>query len=73
LFDEVDGVFAKKADANAEDIRRVLNSGYARGKRVWRCDGPKNELRPFEVYGPRFLLVSARFQARWRTGRYPSR
>jgi hypothetical protein len=54
IVDEVDAVFRKKNDdGQAPDIRAVLNSGYRANKRVWRCNGSRNELRAFEIYGPR--------------------
>src|SRR5690349_6857309 len=52
LFDEIDGVFAKKNSDGAEDIRKILNSGYRADKKVYRCVGPKNELQAFQVYCP---------------------
>ena len=55
LFDEVDGIFNKKNSDGAEDIRKILNSGYAADKKVWRCVGPKNELQSFNVYCPKAL------------------
>jgi 5S rRNA maturation endonuclease (ribonuclease M5) len=55
LYDEVDGVFGKKNNDGTEDIRKVLNSGYRAGKRVFRCVPPTNELREFNVYCPKAL------------------
>jgi hypothetical protein len=39
LLDELDGVFGKKGSESAEDHRKLLNSGYRAGKRVFRCGG----------------------------------
>jgi hypothetical protein len=53
LFDEVDAVFGKKNSDSTEGIRQVLNSGYRRGKSVWRCVGPTHQLAHFDVYCPK--------------------
>jgi hypothetical protein len=56
LLDEVDGVFGKKGSEAAEDHRKILNSGYRVGKRVFRCGGKNNtELQEFDVYCPKAL------------------
>src|SRR5207248_3150797 len=44
----------KSSDAN-EGIRQVLNSGYKKGRKVWRCVPPSQELGAFDVYGPKAL------------------
>jgi len=33
----------------------VLNAGNRRGAVVYRCEGPKSEVRAFEVFGPKVL------------------
>jgi len=54
LFDEVDGVFGKKNSDSAEDLRKILNSGYKAGKRVFRCGGAtRTELQEFDPYCPK--------------------
>jgi uncharacterized protein DUF3631 len=55
LLDEVDGVFNKKGSDAAEDQRSLLNSGYRKGKRVFRCVGPSNEVKSFKVFCPKAL------------------
>jgi hypothetical protein len=56
LLDELDGVFGKKGSDAAEDHRKILNSGYRAGKRVFRCGGKNNtELLTFDVYCPKAL------------------
>jgi hypothetical protein len=56
LLDELDGVFGKKGSEAAEDHRKLLNSGYRAGKRVFRCGGKNNtELQAFDVYCPKAL------------------
>src|SRR5262245_42949420 len=39
LLDEVDGIFGKKNDAEAENTRRFLNAGFKRGAKFLRCVG----------------------------------
>jgi hypothetical protein len=53
LFDEVDAVFGKKNSDSTEGIRQVLNSGYRKDKKVWRCVPPSHNVEPFDVYGPK--------------------
>jgi hypothetical protein len=56
LLDELDGVFGKKGSDAAEDHRKLLNSGYRAGKRVFRCGGKNNtDLQEFDVYCPKAL------------------
>lgn len=55
LIDEVDGIFSKKNSDGTEDIRKLLNSGYKKGKQAIRCVGPKHELEYFDVYCPKAL------------------
>jgi hypothetical protein len=56
LLDELDGVFGKKGSEAAEDHRKLLNSGYRAGKRVFRCGGKNNtELQDFDVFCPKAL------------------
>jgi hypothetical protein len=53
LFDEVDAVFSKRSSDATEGIRQILNSGYRRGKQVWRCVGRSHEVKAFDVYCPK--------------------
>jgi hypothetical protein len=53
LFDEVDAVFRRKNSDSTEGIRQVLNSGYRKHKKVWRCVPPAQDVRPFDVYCPK--------------------
>jgi hypothetical protein len=56
LVDEVDGIFGKKNSDSTEDIRKILNSGYRAGKKVFRCGGRNNtELQEFDPYCPKAL------------------
>jgi hypothetical protein len=56
LLDEVDGVFGKKSSDVAEDHRKLLNSGYRKGKQAIRCGGRNNtELQRFNIFCPKAL------------------
>jgi hypothetical protein len=52
LFDEIDTIFGPKASSDHEDLRGLINSGHRPGVPVFRCDGPKNEVKEFEVFAP---------------------
>jgi len=53
LLDEVEALNAKKPSEVSQAILAVLNAGHRKGATVPRCDGPKNELKHFAVYGPK--------------------
>lgn len=53
LCDEIDAVFGKKNSDSTEGIRQVLNSGYRKDKKVWRCLPPTHEPVGFDVYCPK--------------------
>jgi hypothetical protein len=57
LFDEADTVFGRR-DGN-EDLRALLNAGFARGGQVHRseAEGKKYVLRSFNVFGPKALAA----------------
>jgi 5S rRNA maturation endonuclease (ribonuclease M5) len=54
LFDEVDAVFKAK---EKEELRGLLNAGYRRGAKAYRCvgEGAKQTVTPFPVFGPKAL------------------
>jgi hypothetical protein len=55
LYDEIDGVFgnAKVQEANT-DLRSILNGGYRRGAKVYRCNtsGKKVEVEALDAFAP---------------------
>jgi len=53
LLDEVDAIFAP--GSKQEDKRALLNAGYRRSGRAYRCDPTSLEPRSFDVYGPKAL------------------
>lgn len=56
LFDEIDGTFGPKA-RDKEDLRALINAGYRRGAKAYRCvgEGAKQRVEPFAVFGPKAL------------------
>jgi hypothetical protein len=56
LFDEIDGTFGPKA-RDKEDLRSLINAGYRRGAKAYRCvgDGSKQKVEAFEVFGAKAL------------------
>lgn len=57
LFDEIDAVFGPRQAQNKEELRGLINAGYRRGAKAWRCvgEGSKQEAKPFPVFGPKAL------------------
>jgi hypothetical protein len=55
LIDEVDAIFGRKNTDSAEGIRQVLNSGYIKGKKAYRCVPPSMAVKGFDVYCPKAL------------------
>lgn len=53
LFDEIDAVFSKRSSDASEGIRQILNSGYRKGKKAYRCVGPSHEVKAFDVFCPK--------------------
>ena len=53
LLDEVEALRGKQVSEVSLAILAVLNAGHRKGATVPRCDGPKNEVKHFPVYGPK--------------------
>ena len=53
LLDEMEALRENKSRMYPQAILAVLNAGHRKGATVPRCDGPKNELKFFAVYGPK--------------------
>jgi hypothetical protein len=53
LLDEVEALMARHASETQQIILAILNAGHRRGATIPRCDGPRNELKHFKVYGPK--------------------
>jgi hypothetical protein len=53
IIDEADYKFSDESD----EITKILNCGYMRGKSVWRSekDGDTYEPKPYDVFGPKII------------------
>jgi hypothetical protein len=56
LFDEFDSIFGPKA-RDHEDLRGLINAGWRRGAKAWRCvgEGARQEVVPFAVFSAKAL------------------
>src|SRR5829696_1694469 len=50
LVDEADAIWAKKAADGTEDLRKLLNAGFSRGKYAHRCVGPTQQVEKFATF-----------------------
>jgi Protein of unknown function (DUF3631) len=56
IFDEVDGLFGTRAQAERnDDLRSMLNAGYQRGATIGRTVGPNHETKEFPTFAPAAL------------------
>jgi hypothetical protein len=57
LLDEVDAVYAKKHEGEAENTRQFLNAGFRRGAKFLRCvgQGTAMEVKEFPAFCPKAL------------------
>jgi hypothetical protein len=57
LLDEVDAIYSKKNDAEAENTRQFLNAGFRRGAKFLRCvgQGGAMEVKEFPAFCPKAL------------------
>ena len=57
LLDEMDTVYSKKNDTEAENTRRFLNAGYKRGARFLKCVGQGTDIsvKKFPAFCPKAL------------------
>jgi hypothetical protein len=55
LLDEVDKIYSKKNDAEAENMCRFLNAGYRRGAKFLRCvgQGADRDVKEFPAFCPK--------------------
>ena len=55
LLDEVDTIYGKKGDAEAESTRQFLNAGYRRGSKFLRCIGQGADIsvKEFPAFCPK--------------------
>jgi Protein of unknown function (DUF3631) len=57
LLDEVDAVYSRKSDAEAESTRQFLNAGFRRGAKFLRCvgQGAAMDVKEFPAFCPKAL------------------
>jgi hypothetical protein len=57
LLDEIDAVYSKKNDSEAESLRQFLNAGFKRGSMFLRCVGQGSDQKPkeFPAFCPKVL------------------
>jgi hypothetical protein len=60
LLDEVEMLRGKDKSETTQIILAVLNAGHRRGATIPRCEGPKQEIRHFPVYGPKLFAAIGR-------------
>ncbi len=60
LLDEVEALNSKNKSETAMILLAVLNAGHRKGATIPRCDGPRQEVRQFPVYGPKFFAAIGR-------------
>jgi hypothetical protein len=50
IVDEADAIWAKKAAEGTEDLRKLLNAGFGRGRYALRCVGPTQRVEQFATF-----------------------
>lgn len=60
LVDEVEALNGKNKSETAQAIVAILNAGHRKGATIPRCEPPKNEVKYFEVYGPKAFAAIGR-------------
>jgi hypothetical protein len=60
MLDEVETFNGKNKSETTQNLLAVLNAGHRKGATVPRCDGPKQEVRQFPVYGPKLFAAIGR-------------
>jgi hypothetical protein len=50
IVDEADAIWAKKAAEGTEDLRKLLNAGFGRGRYALRCVGPNQQVQAFATF-----------------------
>jgi hypothetical protein len=60
LLDETEMLNSKNKSETTLILLAVLNAGHRRGATIPRCDGPRQEVRQFPVYGPKLFAAIRR-------------
>jgi hypothetical protein len=60
FLDEVEIFRGRDKSETTQIILAVLNAGHRRGATIPRCEGPRQEVRHFPVYGPKLFAAIGR-------------
>jgi hypothetical protein len=60
LLDETEVLNGKNKSEMTQILLAVLNAGHRRGGTIPRCEGPKQQIRHFHVYGPKLFAAIGR-------------
>jgi hypothetical protein len=60
MLDEVETFNGKNKSETTQILIAVLNAGHRRGSTIPRCEGPRQEVRQFNVYGPKLFAAIGR-------------
>jgi hypothetical protein len=60
LLDETEALNAKNKSDTTQILMAVLNAGHRKGATIPRCDGPKHDIRHFDVYGAKLFAAIGR-------------
>jgi hypothetical protein len=60
MLDEVETFNGKNKSETTQILLAVLNAGHRKGSTIPRCEGPKQEVKQFNVYGPKLFAAIGR-------------
>jgi hypothetical protein len=60
MLDEVEAFNGKNKSETTMILLAVLNAGHRKGATIPRCEGPKQQVRQFAVFGPKVLAAIGR-------------
>jgi hypothetical protein len=60
MLDETEIFNGKNRSETTQILLAVLNAGHRKGNTIPRCEGPKQEVRHFHVYGPKLFAAIGR-------------
>jgi len=60
LLDEVEMFNGNNKSEPTQILLAVLNAGHRKGSTIPRCEGPRQEVRQFHVYGPKLFAAIGR-------------
>ena len=60
IIDEAESLSIKSESSEA--LREVLNAGYRKGKKVWRCASKTHKIEQFNIYCAKVLILIGKLQ-----------